>query len=261
MTTHIDNLTLGRGELWFAPFLPGTTTLPAGGGYRFLGNVPEFNVNVTAENLDHYGSTRGVRELDRSIPVSTNRSATISCEDIDQENLALFFLGDAGIVAQTSATTLTETFADVVVGRRYFVGVTASNPTGYRSLTTPVLKKGVATLVAGTDYSIDAERGFIDILGGGVADGDDVTLEFGRAAVSRTQVITGSMAAEGAFKYIAYPAEGKPIDFFMPRVKISPNGDFSLIAESALQAIPLSVNIQTLGALKAIYADGLPYTA
>lgn len=260
MVDHVDNLTLGRGELWFGKFKPGTTTPD---GYRFLGNVPSFNVAVKTETLKHYKSTRGTREQDRLINLSTERTATISCEDISAENLALFFLGDSTILSQASATGKTEVFTDVIVGRRYFVGVTDTNPTGYRSLTTPVLTLSPSTvLVAGTDYAIDAERGYFEILAGGaVADGDDVSLAFGVAAKSRKQIISGSQSAAGAFKFIAYPAEGDPIDFHMPSVEMSPNGDFALIADTALQEIGLDVAINTISGLEAIYADGAPYTA
>jgi hypothetical protein len=218
---------------------------------------------VKTETLKHYRSTRGTREQDRLINLSTERTASISCEDVSPENLALFFLGSSDVLTQASATGKTEVFTDVQVGRRYFIGVTDTNPTGYRNLTTPVLTKSPSTvLVAGTDYTIDVQRGFIDLIeGGAVSDGDDLSLAFGVAAASRKQIISGAQSAAGAFKFIAYPAEGDPIDFHMPSVEMSPNGDFALIADTALQAIGLDVAINTISGLEAIYADGLPYTA
>ena len=38
---------LGKGEVWFAPFVPGTQT-PR--GYRWIGNTTEFNMTFESEN-------------------------------------------------------------------------------------------------------------------------------------------------------------------------------------------------------------------
>lgn len=253
-----ENYVMGRGEVHFAPFLPGTKTLPQGGGYRFLGNVPTFTLSVTSDKFEHFRSTRGVREKDLTVILQTNRSATIEAEDIIPDNLQFFFLGSSSTVSQASATALTESFGDVLPGRRYFVGVTGANPTGYRNLTTPVLKKGATPLVAGTDYVIDAVRGFFDILiGGTVVAGDDLTLEFGVGASSRKRTISGSDSVEGSMRFISYNAVGENVDYFMPYTQISPNGDFSLIGDE-LQKLPLTVDVQALSPLEALYMDGQP---
>lgn len=253
-----ENYVMGRGEVHFAPFLPGTKTLPAGGGYRFLGNVPTFTLAVSSDKYEHFRSTRGVKEKDLTVILQTNRSATIECEDIIPENLQFFFLGSTADVSQASASSLTEAFADVVPGRRYFVGVTSGNPTGYRGLTTPVLKKGATVLTPGTDYVVDAVRGFFDVLiGGTVVSGDDLTLEFGVAARTRKRSISGSDSVEGAMKFISYNAVGENVDYTMPYVQISPNGDFSLIGDE-LQKLPLTVDVQALPPLEALYLDGQP---
>lgn len=254
-----ENYTLGRGELFFSTFKSGTRTPD---GFRSLGNVPDLTVRVETEKLEHFSSKRGAKEKDLSIVLQTNRNASITAEDVSPENLALFFLGTAGIVSQASASGQTETFNDVIKGRLYQVGLSDANPSGLRSLTTPVLKKGVATLVSGTDYEIDAERGTITILESSVtvSNGDDVTLEFGLAAKSRKQIVSGSATTEGALKFIAYPVTGAPIDYYMPFVEISPNGDLALIGDELMSA-PLMIEINTNGDQAAIYADGQPYTA
>jgi len=255
-----ENYVMGRGEVHFAPFLPGTKTLPQGGGYRFLGNVPTFTLGVTSDKYEHFRSTRGVKEKDLTVILQTNRSATIEAEDIIPDNLQFFFLGSTSNVAQATTSSLTESFTDVVPGRRYFVGVTGNNPTGYRNLTTPVLKKGSTTLTPGVDYVIDVTRGFFDVLiggAGGVISGDDLTLEFGIAASTRKRTISGSDSVEGAMRFLSYNAVGENIDYFMPYVQISPNGEFSLIGDE-LQKLPLTVDVQALTPYEALYMDGQP---
>lgn len=244
-----ENYILGRGEIWFKK--------DGDNAYRFLGNAPTFNLNITSEKLEHFRSTRGVREKDRTIILQTNRTANIVAEDINVDNLSLFFLGETLSVTQAGLTAQTETFSDIKVGRSYQVGETPTRPTGLRKLTTPVLKKGTTALVFGTDYTIDADRGFFEILAGGtLVDGDDVTLEFGVAASSRKQVISGSDSTTGAMKFVAYNAEGEDLDYFLPLVEISPNGEYGLISENALQTLPLTVDVQTKGNLAAVYLEG-----
>ena len=249
MATNNENYVLGRGEIWFKK--DGDTA------FRFIGNAPTFNLNITSEKLEHFRSTRGVREKDATISLQTNRTANIVAEDINLNNLALFFLGETLSVTQGALTAQTETFNGVKLGYGYQVGVTALRPGGLRRLTTPVLKKGATVLVAGSDYTLDATRGWLEILPGGtLIDGDNVTLEFGVAANKRDQVISGSNSVTGELKFLAYNAEGNNIDYWLPYVEISPNGEYSLISENALQTLPLTLDVQTRGNLAAVYLDG-----
>lgn len=254
MANHDDNLTLGRGEVWFRT--------DGRSAYRFLGNAPAFSVNVSSDKLPHYRSTRGIREKDRDIVTQTNRTSTIQLEDISEENLALYLLGNTAVLAQTSATAITEAFTDVNLGGLYQVGATDLNPTGVRALANFILKKDSVALVVDVDYEVDLERGTFVLLDTGVTvvEGDDLSLTYDRGVVKRKQTVSGSTSAKGQMKFISYPAEGEPKDFTMPLVTISPNGEFALISENTLQSLPLTVEVQTKGNLEAIYCDGLPYT-
>ena len=84
------NLTLGKGELHFATFGDNLTQIP--GGFRFLGNCPEFNLTVETESLDHYSSTGGIRVKDDSVTLEINTTGTILCDDADPKNVALFLV-------------------------------------------------------------------------------------------------------------------------------------------------------------------------
>lgn len=244
-----ENYTLGRGSIYFRK--------DGEKDFRFLGNAPTFNLNITSEKLEHFRSTSGVREKDLTIILQTNRTATVVAEDLNLENLALFFLGETLQVTQAALTAQTEAFADVKVERLYQVGETAARPTGFRKLTTPVIKKGTTALTPGVDYVIDANRGTFQIMAGGaVVDGDDLTVEFGVAASTRSQVISGTHSATGAIRFLADNAEGDNNDYFLPSVEISPNGEFGLISENALATLPLTVDVQKKGTLAAIYLDG-----
>jgi hypothetical protein len=249
------NQTLGRGEVWFSRFKPGTQTPE---GLRYLGNTPEFGLTIDTSFLDHFSSDRGIREKDKSIPLETTRSGSLTCDDIQLDNLAYFFFGSKAILAQTSATAVTETF-NAIAGRMYQIGQTNSTPVGVRQVTVASVAKGATTFAAIDDYIVDAARGTILFVeGGAIKTGDDVVVTYGRAAVSRNQVISGSTAVDGALLFVSYNPEGERNDFRMPYVKLSPNGDFNLKGDD-WQTIPFTIEILRATNREAIYIDGQPY--
>lgn len=251
----IGNQTLGRGKVYFSLFKSGSYT-PA--GFRYIGNTPEFNLTVDNEKLDHFSSDGGIRVKDKSIILETTQTGTLIADDIQLENLALFFFGEYDTLAQSSASGLTETITDVELGKMYQIGVTDARPTGYRKLTTPVVKVGVSTKVLDTDYTLDTDTGLLTIIdGGSIVAGDDVIVEFGVAAATRTQVISGTDQVEGAILYVSANPEGDKMDYLFPYVRLGPNGDFALKSDEWMQ-LPLTVEILQAPNRAAIYIDGRP---
>lgn len=251
------NYTVPKGELHFSLFKPGTET-PA--GFRFLGNAPEFNLTFENETLDHYSSTEGLREKDASVVLQTNATGSMTIDDIQIENLALFFFGEASVQSQTSATAVVETFTDVLQGHSYQLGISDGNPSGVRAVSNVVVKVGATTQTVEEDYTVDLELGIVKIVdGSGIAAGDDVEVTYDRAARSRNQVISGTDQVEGALKFIAKQDQGEKIDYYLPKVKLAPNGDFSLIGEE-WQQLPLSIEVLKAIGRERIYADGRPFT-
>src|SRR5574343_1361520 len=142
--------TLGKGELYFDPFIANTKTKT---GERYLGNTPSFSLTIESENLDHFDSDAGVRTKDDSVLLELNRTGSLTCDNIDKDNVALFVLGSASTLVQASATGQTYAWADVQKDCYYQIGTSNANPSGVRSLSNFVLKKGVTVLVLGTDYT------------------------------------------------------------------------------------------------------------
>ena len=58
MANETQKYTLGRGEVFFNKFKPGTNI---GEGERYLGNTPEYSLTNDVETLDHFNSDRGLR--------------------------------------------------------------------------------------------------------------------------------------------------------------------------------------------------------
>lgn len=250
-----DNLTLGRGELHFAKFKPGTT-VP--GGERYIGNSPEFGLTIETEDLEHYNSDHGVNEMDDSIPLSTTRTGTFTSDNIGMENLALFFMGETSTVSVAAAPDQTSTFAGVEAGLTYQMGTSDASPSGARKVfNVTITAPTTPAPVEGTDYTVDLDLGRLTILPGGNLDGQDVTVTFDVGASTFKRVTSGAQAIEGALRFISFNPKGDRIDYYMPQVSIKPNGDFALKGDE-WQVLPFTISVKKLGDLAAIYAEGRP---
>jgi len=261
-----NNYTLGRGEIWFAQFLADSLVA---GGERYFGNTPEFNISVESESLDHYDSDHGVNEMDDSVTTSTSRSASIITDHIDPKNLAMFFMGSSATFTVTGATITDEAHNAVEQGLTYQLGITPTNPVGARELdlhsTGPDVKIVVkndagspTTYDEGDDYTIDMVSGRLTIVAGGaITTGTNLEVSYKTKSSTRDRVISGGKPIEGALRYLAFNPAGKQIDYYMPRVKISPTGDLALKGDE-WQQIPFSVEILKKSGREAVYADGRP---
>lgn len=253
-------ITLGRGRLEFGKFATGTTN-PR--GERYFGNTTEFGFNSTTQKLDHFGSDAGVREKDESVTLQSDRVGKFTTDIISPENLAMFFLGSAATLSVTGATITDEAHADVEQGLSYQLGVSSMNPTGVRGLiehstgVDVVVKVGATTKTEVTDYTVDMALGRIYIVvGGGIADADDITVSYKTSTSTRSLVISGNDSAEGSLRYIADNPAGDNVDYFFPWVKITPNGDFNVKSGDTWQTLPFNIEILKKTGLEAQYATG-----
>lgn len=257
MTIAYGNQTLGRGEVRFSPFIPGTYT-PA--GFRYLGNTSSFSFTVQTQNLDHYSSDHGIRQKDKSIAVEVNRMAKFDADDIQLDNLAYFWFGSKATVTQTSTTANTETIV-ATPGRSYQLGISATRPAGVRALANVTATVASSAKTAGTDYVIDTDRGILTVLEGGtITSGASLVVTYDTVAKSYDQIISGNTPVTGALMFIADNPEGANIDYVLRYVKLMPNGDFALKADNAWQTLPFEVEVLTAPGLAAVYANGQPYS-
>ena len=90
------NYVLGRGRIFVAK-IDADTEKP--GPFRYVGNTTEFNLTAETEDLEHTDSDRGINEVDDQVQLSVTRSGTLTMDDIQRQNLALFFFGTADQLA------------------------------------------------------------------------------------------------------------------------------------------------------------------
>ena len=265
-----QNYTLGRGEIYFARFTNETTKLA--GGERYIGNTPEFSLTISQEVLDHFSSDRGIREKDESIALQVNRTGTLTTDNINPENVALFFFGAKSDVVEAGGQ-VTEELAAVQQELYYQLGVSEARPAGARGITDPSSSNSAGTFtvaesdsnslggtpfVEGTDYEMDYDLGRLYIkAGGGIANNTNLIVTYNVRAATFERTISGSQPVEGAMRFIAYNPTGDDIDYYFPWVKISPNGDYALKSDE-WQTIPFNIEVLKRTDREAIYADGRP---
>lgn len=254
------NYTLGRGKVHFSRFKDGTQ-VPA--GFFYIGNTPEFNLTIESETLDHFSSDEGIREKDDSVPLEVTRSGSLITDNIDPRNVALFFFGEEVTVTQAAVVSGTETLEGIKAGHSYKLGVTTNNPTGYFGINSTGFAVAVAVggtaLVAGTDFEMNYDTGILTFIEGSALAVDDADIEvtFAVKASTRDRVISGSEPVEGAMMYIAFNPKGKNFDYYLPYVKITPNGDYALKGDE-WQQIPFTIEALKPNSGEAIYMDGRP---
>ena len=263
----VQNRVLGRGKLYFAPFLTGTYTP---GGSRYIGNTPEVSLNVSSETLDHFSSDGGIREIDDSVTVQTDRKLTFTTDDVSGDNLALFFFGSTSLQTTIAGTVTDEIVLGVVKDAYLQLGISVTNPSGVRGLvahTSPtiqvIVKDGATNLITyvdGTDYTVDLAMGRLYITAAStIAAGSSIKVTYKTGSVTRERILSGNASIEGALQYIADNPKGTNRDLYIPRVRISPNGDFALKAEKDWQGLPFNGAILKLADREAIYIDGRAY--
>jgi len=257
MAQESQNYTLGRGKVSFSRFKTGTRT-PI--GFKYIGNTPEFSLTIESENLDHFSSDEGIREKDDSVPLEVTRTGSLTTDSIRPDNIAYFFFGTKEIVTQLAVAAADEVFTDVEVGTQLKLGVTASNPAGYFGIDAETLTVmiGAVPAVLGTDYTVNSKLGTVTLLEGGtIVNGDDVTINFAVLPSTRDRVISGSTPVEGAMLYEALNPKGTNYHYYLPYVKVTPNGDYNLKGDE-WQTLPLSIEVLKPEVGEAILMNGDP---
>jgi len=254
-----EALTLGRGELHFGKYKTGTQISE---GYRYLGNSPEWTLNIESEMLDHFNSDRGIRQKDKSIPLEVTRTGSMILDEITSPNIGLYLFSPDGstLVTETGGPVVGFAISDAIPGRSYQLGESDTNPVGDMNISTTGLsvKKGATVFDIMDDYVVDYQRGLITIVeGGAIVLGDDLTVDYTTLASTYELTVSGDEKVEGAMKYIEYNPTGANKVWTFPYVSIAPNGELTFKGDE-WQQIPLTVEVLTKSTMSAIYVNGVP---
>jgi hypothetical protein len=225
MSTEVDasKLLLGRGKVYFDRFDDnGVKT-----GERFLGNCPTFEITPTVEDIKKYSSASAAGDLIASDVLRTSLALRIVGDEFSKENLAMALFGDNSTLAQTTAAITDESILAVQQGCYY--------PTLYRQISAVVVTSDPAgtTYVLGTDYSVDAVTGRIYIIpGGGIADDDDILVDYTYATILLNTVRgMNTRAVKGFIRFIGDPARGPKYECQVWRAAIHADGAMGFISD------------------------------
>lgn len=249
-----NNLVLGRGKVYFDRFATGTLNKT---GERYLGSTPAFSVSAETQELDHFSSEEGLQVKDESVTLRIDYSATLTVENIDQDNLALFFFGSAE-TASISAATGEQDDVTVLQGMYYQLGMSAAKPEGVENVSSVAVtgSGGSPTYTVNTDYTVDEALGRVYIVpGGGISDNTAIEITYNVAAQSQERVISGSALIQGALRFISFNGVGGQRNFYMPKVTLRPNGEFALKGEE-WQNMGFNIEILQAGSLANLFATG-----
>lgn len=244
---------VGKGRVYFNPFLPGTKTPTI---ERYLGNTPELSTTSDSSTLDHFDADSGLNVKDESVTIEQNVTGSLVTDHISPENVAMFFGGTVGDVIVAPATALTENHA-AKLGRWVQLGVNTLNPTGVRGITNLVITIAAApvTQAANVEVDLDLGRVYIEPDAPGIEDDDVLTFTYDIVGSTRTQIIGSGSEVRGQLRFISANPVGSQKDYFYPYVKLSANGDFALKGSEWMQ-IPFSFEVLKLDATtERVYID------
>lgn len=261
MAGNNQNLTLGKGKVYFEPYDPGTSV---GHGEIYLAQTTEFSYTVAAETLDGYDADEGINVLLEQALTQVDVTGSMVTQDISMEKINLFLLG-TGVQSKsvTSATGSTQNLTDVKLGRYYQLGVSSGSPAGLPKCTvTSITKGGTAVTQSGnyvqTTEDIALGRVYILPTATGITADDDLVVTFDVAASTREAVVSKDQQIRGALRFVSANAVGTQRNFYFPLVNMSPDGDYALKGNEWQTMGFAFTALKRDSATERVYVDGRP---
>ena len=241
-----QSYSLGRGRVYFAELTSGR---PSAGGWRDLGNCPQFNISVAVETLKHQSSRSGLKVTDKEVVISQEISVSFQLDEINFQNLALALAGSSTAAALTNPAVAgvadIQLTSSVVLGRWYDLTSVADGAGVrlYDVATANVSFKGDpsgadTTLIAGTDYTLDEKMGRVFFLStaANLVATDAVeftaTADGGAVAPDEVKALTQTTVL-GALKFIGEnPAnDDAQAEYQFHQIQLKSEGDLPLIGD------------------------------
>lgn len=240
-----DDYQLGRGIPYFA-------TLDANDrptAWRDLGNSPEFNLSIETETLEHTSSRQGLAVVDKEVTISQKLSVTFQLDELNHENLALFFSGAKATHINVTIAGFTEYAMipdpTVELGRWYDI-VNSSGERAYdvliADLTMVSSNITPVTLDVDVDFELDSEMGRVFLLSTSgkvstiITNNEDVDVTLvaraGASDVDEVRTLTQT-SVTGALKFIGVnPASSnEEVEYTFHKISLKAEGDLAEISD------------------------------
>lgn len=267
----------GRVEFKLAPNVGGVERKDLAKGFRYLGASKELNLTQENETLEHKSSECGFNTTDEEIITSSKLTGSLTLESINSDNLAMFFAGNVENVVQQQAQNKKD-IIKIYPSLGYRLGVTKENPNGVFAATITKIelfasendaKSGTSatgTLAENTDYEYTPEMAYLMI--GDTDTTKKVPVEGVWAVVTydlkqakRDVVISKGQSIVGELLFRGCNAHGENRQYWMPKVRLSANGDFALKGGEEWQALGFNITaLQDDAVGSMLYINGQPST-
>jgi len=198
-------------------------------GFTPIGNVSDLKISVAVTTVEHKESKTGQRATDLRMTTETKATIMMTVENFISENLA-----DALRGTSTMLTGATVTAHPI----KAYLGKVVSLP--HIKVSAVSVKDGATVLVAGTDYTLNADAGSIKFANTitGVTEGDALTVDYTYATQYEVEALTDSMTE----MYVRFEglntAEGNdPVIVEVFKFSSDPLKELSLISDQVQQFV------------------------
>lgn len=269
---HANKTVLGAGEVYIDVLGDGAVRT----GERYVGDSTGASISATTERTTIFSGDGAVARVLLDKVTSVNHSMSVTIQDMQPENFALFLAGDVAEVTDSS-TAVTKAAPEkitVKAGRWYQFGVanTAAARAGVASVSSVVIKKaatgsekaGAFDALPALKAVLDAERGRF------LANEDGIALvTYTPGGQKRMRASAGeAKEIKAAVRYIEDDASGLGAgsNWYIRQATVGPAGELALKDRTTPQSISLQILIEVPAidgepGHPAILVDGAPYSA
>lgn len=215
---------IGAGDLYIARYVNGAYEDYAG-PYE----CEQFEIKPNTELKEKVSKGRSTYgQIIESVTISKPADLSVSLSEVNRESMAIALLGTTAALAQTAGSLVAET---VVAKLDKWIALTKANLTGTQTVTNT---GATVTYVAGVDYLVNAQLGWIKALAGGaIADASSIKVSTSYGAISGTEIkgMTDS-TLRARFKLDGKNfADGLPVIVTVHEAVISADAAFDFLAD------------------------------
>lgn len=223
--------------------------------FRDIGNAPDFTITATVEELEHFSSRTGIRNLDKTLFLSSEFSYNFTVENITVQNMQLFTLGELTTVTNPAVAGITGVTlvsdGGIVLGT-YALARAADGSRCYdlekANVTVKTTNVSPVTLVEGTDYTVSEKEGMIFLLSTSAAlataitnvEGLTIDLAADAGALAAVVQIDALQATQTSYSitFISEnPETGALTEYEILQTKLRPDGDHALISADEIKQV------------------------
>lgn len=256
-----QNIVLGSGYVHFAPY----DNAGDPQGRRYLGVTPGFTVTGNTERVEYWDPDAPIQERLEDVVTRVVRSASVTVDNVSEDNLALFLMGDAQEISQAGGPVTDERHT-VEQGKWYQLGSGPNDFVGSRDVSSVAVNTDPGgtpvEMTAGTDYEVNLELALIYIIpGGGIAasSAEEIGVDYSEGAVTWDQVVTSNLGPKDGLLYFrADNTRGANRDLLIPKCTLTPNGDLAWKSRDTFMSMQFDVRISKRDGSEQVYVNGRP---